>query len=169
VFHVVGPDAADPVAARLVDLRRVVVPVDGSPFAERALPVAAWVTQALRPPIHLLEVVSRPDDSESAIHYVDELARRYAAQSWDVTQSDALGAAIVAVTDHERPSLACLATHGRDRSATLLGSVASSVLDHTTDPSCSSAPGHDPLAPAMRPSWWPSMVPLPTWHLSRSL
>ncbi len=134
MLHVVPPDPADPFEARLVDVGRVVVPVDGSPFAERALPVAAWAAQGLGAPIHLVEVVSRSRDSESAIHYVDELARRCAAPSWDVMQGDTVGAAIAAATDHERPGLACLATHGRDRSATLLGSVASSVLDHTTIP-----------------------------------
>jgi len=134
VLHVVSPDLAEPGEARPVEVGRVVVSVDGSPFAERALPVATWAAQALGAAIHLVEVVSRPEDSEPAIHYVDGLARRHGVASWDVTQGDAVGAAIAAATVHERPSLACLATHGRDRSATLLGSVAASVLDHTTDP-----------------------------------
>ena len=41
-----------------VDIGRVVVPVDGSPFAERALPVAVWAAHALGAEIHLIEVVS---------------------------------------------------------------------------------------------------------------
>src|ERR687898_440550 len=37
----------DIAAATPAGLRRIVVPVDGSPFAERALPVATWVAQAI--------------------------------------------------------------------------------------------------------------------------
>jgi nucleotide-binding universal stress UspA family protein len=113
---------------------RLVVPVDGSPFAERALPVAAWLAKEIGAPIHLLEVVRRRGGTEDAIHYLDGLARRYPVDGWDARPSDDPGAAIVAATDGERPSLACLATHGRDRSAAVLGSVAAAVLDHTTEP-----------------------------------
>src|SRR5918996_613548 len=113
---------------------RIVVPVDGSPFAERALPVATWVARALETPIHLVEVVARPAGTEPAIHYLDGLARRSAAPSWDVAPGDDPAGAIIAATDADPPSIVCLATHGRDRSATILGSVATRLLDRTTRP-----------------------------------
>jgi len=54
--------------AEPVRLRRIVVPVDGSPFAERALPVARWVAHALDAPLHLVEVVDDGDGADTAIH-----------------------------------------------------------------------------------------------------
>ena len=54
---------------------RLVVPVDGSPFAERALPVAAWLAQATDVPIHLLEVVYGPLSVRSGlVRLVDRTA-----------------------------------------------------------------------------------------------
>jgi nucleotide-binding universal stress UspA family protein len=129
---------------------RIVVPVDGSPFAERALPVAAWLAQAIGVPIHLLEVV-RPGQAERVMHQLDGLARRYAAASWDATPGDNPAAAIVATTGGERPGLACLATHGRDRSAAVLGSVAAAVLDRSTEPVLLVGPKARPASAADAP------------------
>jgi nucleotide-binding universal stress UspA family protein len=117
-----------------VDIGRVVVPVDGSPCAERALPVAVWAAHALGAEIHLIEVVSGARDTASAIRYLDGLTRRHAVLSWDIARGDDVGDTIVAATRGEPPGLACLATHGRDRRATVLGSTASAVLDRATDP-----------------------------------
>jgi len=125
-------DAGNGVAP--VGLRRIVVPIDGSPFSERALPIATWAARALGTPLHLVEVVVRRDGSEHASHYLDDLARRHTAASWDVARGDDPAAAIVTVTEAGRPSLICLATHGRDRSASILGSMAMRVLDRTADP-----------------------------------
>jgi nucleotide-binding universal stress UspA family protein len=112
---------------------RLVVPVDGSPFAERALPVAAWLAEEVGALIHLIEIADHGRGAESTMQYVGDLARRRGA-TWEVVPGHDPGAAIVAATDAEQPSLACLATHGRDRSAAVLGSVATSVLDHATAP-----------------------------------
>jgi len=120
--------------AEPVRLQRVVVPVDGSPFAERALPVASWAADALDAPLHLVEVVDGGGGADNAIHYLDDLARRHNAASWDVARGEHPGSAIVAASRADRSSLVCLATHGRDRSAAALGSVAMDVLDHTTEP-----------------------------------
>jgi nucleotide-binding universal stress UspA family protein len=78
-------------------------------------------------------MVGTGDAPESAIHYLDDLAHRYGAASWSIARGDDPGAAIVIGTRLNR-DLACLATHGRDRSAAVLGSVAKEVLDRTTDP-----------------------------------
>jgi nucleotide-binding universal stress UspA family protein len=115
-------------------VRRVVVPVDGSPFAERSLPVASWVADTLEIPVHLVEVVGAGDGADNAIHYLDDLARRHNAASWDVARGEHPGSAIVAVSRADPLGLVCLATHGRDRSAVALGSVAMQVLDHSTEP-----------------------------------
>jgi nucleotide-binding universal stress UspA family protein len=133
-LHRAGEDAAAGDGSTLAPVTRIVVPVDGSPFAERALPVAAWLAQAIRVPMHLVEVVGPDGDVERASHYVDALARRHGAASWDASPGDDPAAAIVAATDVDGPGLACLATQGRDRSAAVLGSVAAAVLNRASDP-----------------------------------
>jgi nucleotide-binding universal stress UspA family protein len=113
---------------------RIVVPVDGSPFAERALPVAAHLAEALDAPLHLLEVVAGTGRTEPAMHHLHDLARRHGAASWEAVRGDDPAAGIVAVTQASPRGLACLATHGRDRSGAVLGSVAAAVLDRATGP-----------------------------------
>ena len=132
--RIVGPMSDQPDPDPPAPLRRVIVPVDGSPFAERALPVASWIAGAVGAPLHLLEVVDLGGGADHAIHYLDGLARRHDAACWGVARGERPGPAIVAATEADRPSLACLATHGRDRSAAALGSVAMQVLDHATEP-----------------------------------
>lgn len=115
-------------------LHRIVVPVDGSPFSEGALPVAAWAGRSLLAPLHLVEVVATGAAPERAIHYLDDLARRLGAASWNVARGDDPGWAIIVATHLDHPALACLATHGRGRSAAALGSVVTRVLDRATEP-----------------------------------
>jgi len=110
------------------------VPVDGSPVAERALPVAAWLADETGAPIHLLQVVAHPADAPDAIHGLGDLARRCAAPTWEVVVGDDPGAAIAAAVGADRPGLVCMATHGRDRSAAVLGSVAGAAIDRATGP-----------------------------------
>lgn len=140
-IHLVPPapdgaavEAAPMALPLLLPLRRVVVPVDGSPFAERALPVACWLAGDLGAPLHLVEVVDDGGDTDHAIHYLADLARRHNATSWHVARDQRPREAIAAALGAEPPSLACLATHGRDRSASTLGSVAMQVLDDATEP-----------------------------------
>jgi nucleotide-binding universal stress UspA family protein len=132
-LHRAGQDTAVDDGSTPATVTRIVVPVDGSPFAERALPVAAWLAQAIGAPMQLVEVV-RPDDVERASRYLGALARRHGAASWDASPGDDPAAAIVAATDADGPGLACLATQGRDRSAAVLGSVAAAVLNRASDP-----------------------------------
>jgi nucleotide-binding universal stress UspA family protein len=115
-------------------LGRIVVPVDGSPVAERALPVAAWLADETGAPIHLLQVVAHPAGALDAIHALGDLARRCAAPTWEVAAGDDPGAAIAAAVGADRPGVVCMATHGRDRSAAVLGSVAGAVIDRATGP-----------------------------------
>jgi nucleotide-binding universal stress UspA family protein len=129
-----GQSAAADDGSTPATVTRIVVPVDGSPFAERPLPVAAWLAPAIGAPLHLVEVVGPDDDVERASRYLDALARRYGAASWDACPGDDPAAAIVAATDVDGHGLACLATQGRDRSAAVLGSVAAAVLNRASDP-----------------------------------
>src|ERR671910_2396216 len=83
--------------AEPVEVGHIVVPLDGSPFAERALPVAASVAAGLGADIHLVEVVTwheREEGYEAAIRYLDSVSRRQRATGWDVVQHDDVGQAL---------------------------------------------------------------------------
>jgi nucleotide-binding universal stress UspA family protein len=128
-------------AARPVDVGHVVVPLDGSPFAEQALPVAQWVAKLLGADVHLLEVVASGDDEgvEGAIRYLDNVCRRHAA-SWDVAERDDVAEAVAEALAASPGRMACLATHGRGRSA-IVGSVAASLVERMTGPLMLVGPG----------------------------
>jgi nucleotide-binding universal stress UspA family protein len=118
-----------------VDLRHVVVPLDGSPFAERALPVAAWLAAAVGAQVHLVEVIPPGDEeeAENATRYLDSTCRHHHGASWDVVREDEVAAALAAEAGRPGGRLACLATHGRGRSPTV-GSVAVSLLERSREP-----------------------------------
>jgi nucleotide-binding universal stress UspA family protein len=124
-----------PLAVRPLAVAHVVVPLDGSPFAERALPVGAWIAAAVGGDVHVVEVVpcDADEEAEAAIRYLDSVARSHSAAAWDVIERDDVGAALVDATDGSPGRLACLATHGAGRSL-LLGSVAVSLLERSRQP-----------------------------------
>lgn len=133
-----------PIVAAPVQITGVVVFVDGSPFAERALPTARWMADRLGAVLRLVEVASTAEGAENALRYLGAVARRVHATGWDAIESDdvvtALGD-IVAGQD----VLGCLATHGRDRSAALVGSVAAGVLDRSPRPMLLAGPRARPV------------------------
>ncbi len=124
-----------PFVVQPVDVAHVVVPLDGSPFAERALQVAAWLAAGMGADLHLIQVVlcDADEESEDAIRYVDSVARLHRAAAWDVVERNDVGAALADAVGSSPGRLACLATHGRGRSV-LLGSVAVSLLEHSSRP-----------------------------------
>jgi nucleotide-binding universal stress UspA family protein len=130
-----GPDPEPPLVVRPVEVAHVVVPLDGSPFAERALPVAAWVAAGVGADVHLVEIVpcEAEEDSEGAIRYLDSVARPDHAAAWDVVERNDVGAALTDTMSSAPGRMACLATHGRGGSA-LLGSVAVSLLERSNQP-----------------------------------
>jgi nucleotide-binding universal stress UspA family protein len=126
-----------PFTAEPLEVGHIVVPLDGSPFAERALPVAAWLAGAVGADMHLVEVVARSEGeeaSEGAIRYLDSVSRRHRATGWDVVQAADVGQALSDMLASSPGRVACLATHGRDRSAAVLGSVAASLLARSDRP-----------------------------------
>lgn len=112
----------------------IVVPLDGSPFAERALPVAAWVAAGLGAGVHPVEIVRGDEEAEGAIRYLDSVSRRHHATGWDVFQRDDVAEALAETVASSPARMTCMATHGQDRSTTLLGSVAAAVLDRSDRP-----------------------------------
>lgn len=53
-------------------MQRFIVPVDGSPTSWRAVDVAAALARRLHARVHVVEMVSSPDDVAAAEHRVDQ-------------------------------------------------------------------------------------------------
>jgi nucleotide-binding universal stress UspA family protein len=115
----------------------LVVPLDGSPFSERAVPVAVRLAQRLDCRVHLFSAVGREDESPERKQYLDGVARGLADVEVDeevVVDLDPTGAIHEAVK-RLGDAVPCMSSHGHARSAAVVGSVANEVL----------ARGHDPL------------------------
>ena len=78
-----GPDNDPETSAdEPVEVSQLIVPLDGSPFSERALPVADWIAAQLGADVHLVEVVPTDGEgerTEGVIRYLDDVARRHHA------------------------------------------------------------------------------------------
>ena len=111
-------------------INQVIVPLDGSDYADRALRPAIDVARRLGVPVTLLRAI-HPDDADVA---EIELSSRVAAHeppSPDLiidTMNGPVGAIAEAVR-HRPNSLVCMTTHGRSGlSRALLGSVAEETI-----------------------------------------
>jgi len=124
----------------------VLVPLDGSPTAEMALPTARALASALGAQVNLLRVVRRPvallDGHAAAIReaasYLDGLARGLSASNVHVkthVRSGAVGEAILAEIAEARADLVVMATRGHSGVVrAVLGSTASEVLSRSPVP-----------------------------------
>lgn len=122
------------VKAPPLEIGRIIVAVDGSPFAERALPVAGWLARLLAADLHLVEVAGSEEEAEGANRHLDSVARRFPTTSWDVVRDQDVARGLALTIARIPRSLACLATHGRDRTAALVGSVAMALLESRDRP-----------------------------------
>jgi nucleotide-binding universal stress UspA family protein len=112
----------------------IVVPLDGTGFAHRALPVALRLARRLGAGIHLFSAVEAEADvpeREAELHAVDVGALRVGHTV--VVDLDPAGA-IHEALKRLGPAAACMSSHGRGRSAALVGSVATEVIVRGRDP-----------------------------------
>ena len=134
---------------------KIVVPLDGSPVAEVALPWARALAQGARLPVELLSVIdldemARHIDTERGLfldtlddfethrreEYLAALAKSFAGVpvTWRVERG-AAASSIVERAAADKAALVCMATHGRSGlQRWLLGSVAEKVLRATENP-----------------------------------
>lgn len=114
--------------------RTILVPLDGSAFSEVAVPVASRLAEKLSAEIVLFSAVPTADDVPERER---ELARSLAGEQVQrlvVVNLDVAGAIHEAL--RRLPgAVACMASRGRNRTAAIIGSVATEVI----------ARGHDPL------------------------
>jgi nucleotide-binding universal stress UspA family protein len=107
----------------------ILVPLDGSPGAERALGPALDLVTRTGVPLRVLRRVL-PDEAEEGATYLAELADRYAGLTDLETQIVEAPAVAEAIVDGRGPdTLVCMTSHGRGGVArAVMGSVAEEVL-----------------------------------------
>lgn len=155
---------------------RVVVPLDGSALAERALPVAAEVAADLGVPVHLVRVIdldalratvqagihaaaayvrSQEAVQRHAEEYLAEQARELRNQDVMTTAEVLMGSPAVALVDtFRRNDLIVMTTHGRGGVRRwLLGSVADKLVREAAAPVLLvRATALDSIRPGMSPT-----------------
>jgi nucleotide-binding universal stress UspA family protein len=140
--------------------QQIMVPLDGSELAERALPCAERLCVATGATLHLVHVVELAppltgpfasayvpssvyddlvaQDTQHATAYLDKMRERVAAGGLHVRTEQMVGYAAVALLDYERDAridLVVMCSHGRSGLARFaLGSVADRLLHHGTAP-----------------------------------
>jgi nucleotide-binding universal stress UspA family protein len=113
----------------------VLVPLDGSEFSARAVPIAARLATRLQAKLLFFSAVPKEDERRARKAQLIALQPRdHAHAPWVVVNKDPAGAIHEAL--HElRFAIACIASHGRNRSAAFGGSVTTEIV----------ARGHDSL------------------------
>ena len=133
--------------------RSILVPLDGSPFAEHALPLAASIARRGSAILHLVHVhglasahavdlMPHPDDAEqraSALAYLDELALRVSGDGAIPISTVLLDAPLVhalhSYAATHAVDLTVMTTHGRGALSRLwLGSVADRLIRQSAAP-----------------------------------
>jgi len=134
---------------------KILVPLDGSPVAENALPYARSLARGLKVPVDLLCAIDlaemerhvsaatglfldtlAEDETRRRAEYLNRIAQSFsgAPVRCKVAKGDAAGVIIEAAAA-ERDTLVCMATHGRSGlNRWLLGSVAEKVLRGASAP-----------------------------------
>ena len=130
--------------------KHILVPLDGSPMAERALGPARQLAAALKAGVTLLHVVEKrpPSTVHGARHlagaaeaqeYLDATARTFAGvTATPHVHAEAVGDAAAGIAEHERElnaDLVVMSAHGRGRLRTLLfGNAILRVLERGSVP-----------------------------------
>lgn len=132
----------------------IVVPLDGSAFAERAIRPACSIAARIHD-ARVLLVSCAPDDGDAMRHQLDDRASLYDEvvdiETRIVDQSDP-AAVLLAIAAAEPEGMLCMATRGKGGiRATVLGSVSTQVVCRTTQPLVLVGPGcRTTLLPAER-------------------
>lgn len=116
----------------------LVVPLDGSADAERAIPLARQLAERLGGGLRLVTVVAPGHDRGAAAAAVAATAAR-AGAAWTVLDGQDVAAAILEVAAAN--AVVCMASHGRGRSAAVVGSVATAVVARSDNPVVLVGPG----------------------------
>lgn len=126
---------------------KLLVCLDGSPFAEKIIPLALAIRRSAKGTLTLLRVVKDAAEIASEEASLSDRARLYRAQLRIVVSPDPAGA-ICAELLKEPRAIAALTTHGRRAwSETVMGSVTARVLHEVHGPVLLMRPQDDRPAP----------------------
>jgi nucleotide-binding universal stress UspA family protein len=160
-------------------IRSILVPLDGSPFAEQALPLALSLARRANATVHLARVHQPADvvlpegvilhDADASVRdgeqaYLDETARRLAAETGLTVAAGLLDGlvpeALCGQAEALGVDLVVLTTHGRGPLGRFwLGSVADALVRHLPVPALLIRPRELGIAPAA-PAIHHILVPL---------
>ncbi|MEO7007274.1 MAG: universal stress protein [Terrimesophilobacter sp.] len=116
---------------------RIVVPVDGSPFAEEVIPYALGIAQATGAKLTLLRIAEKDSKSAEAESdaYVQTLAAKFLVEGRSVFGRDDVSASILREADRIPGTLVAITSHGRGGVFTaMLGSVAREIVHASHKP-----------------------------------
>ncbi len=116
---------------------KIVIPLDGSLFAEAVLEPASKLWASPRDEVHLVEVVNDPGRVDTAEQYLDKIA--VGLPNFDILKnvvvSDDPAKAIIDYAWRNNIDLIALSTHGRTgRKRMMMGSVAGEILQARVAP-----------------------------------
>ncbi len=139
-------------------MKTLVVPLDGSPEAETALPIADALSTRFGADVVLVSAIG--DEPVAArLAYLQQMSGRIRRPGTrvEVRHTRQPEAAIVEIASSEPDALVCLSTHGRGAvGQTLIGSTADAVLRATVRPVLLVGPRCEPAGPDAGPM----LVPL---------
>lgn len=126
----------------------VLVPLDGSDVSERALVPAQRLARSFGAALRVM-TNARRDERWWYERYLEQLQDRMAGTTGQVSDEPDPASAIVSATRELDPCIVCMATHGRSRSATIVGSTFARVVAERAAPTV--AVGPQALADGDRP------------------
>lgn len=120
-------------------VQRLIVPVDGSHDSWRALDVAVPLALRCDASIDVCEVVLSPQDQAAAERRVSAALADRAVDGVEMTPHvelarDTVPATLAAVVERHPEAIVVMASHGRGRSAAVLGSVTGELLEREFGP-----------------------------------
>jgi nucleotide-binding universal stress UspA family protein len=128
-------------------IETILVPLDGSEAAARALPVAAGLADRLGAEIHLVAVADHGRSVAELRAALDRAPMRADRVRREVlTEAEPAPALAAHLRTLAHPAV-CMASHGRGRSAAILGSVAAELVAAVRVPVVVAGPALDDVAP----------------------
>src|ERR1700730_18444386 len=113
-------------------LRSILIPLDGSQLAERALEYATAISVPTAARLILMRAVAETEARHSAERYLNEMADELRGRGFACETASAVGSAadwIVAEVDAREVDLIAMSTHGRTGPGRwLFGSITESVV-----------------------------------------
>jgi nucleotide-binding universal stress UspA family protein len=119
--------------------QRLIVPVDGSDTSWKAFDVALSLARRTSSPVRVVEVVFSPSDQPSALVRLEEGIADVDASDVEIEvevllSAETVASAIDSAVTESPGSTIVMSSHGRGRSAALIGSVAEDILHRTFGP-----------------------------------